>query len=93
MLDLEGLRSNLKCHFPLSGQSKDGDLRILATQIAPDKIGRPRVVCKTPPEAREPRDGALRALMGAGSLPGGRSSARQGIFKPIDGALVSASPL
>jgi hypothetical protein len=31
----------LACHFPLSGQSRDGDLQILATQVAPDKIGRP----------------------------------------------------
>jgi hypothetical protein len=39
---------------------------------------------------KAPRDG-YGALMGAGSLPGGRSSVRRGIFKPIDGSRPSAS--
>lgn len=33
--------------FPSVRVSKEGDLRILATEVAPDQIVRPRVICKT----------------------------------------------
>jgi hypothetical protein len=36
----------LECHFPCTRVSKDGDLEILATQVAPDKIGRSRGISR-----------------------------------------------
>src|SRR5260221_13747985 len=62
--NIERPGSQRHAHFPLYGRSKDGDLEILATQIAPDKIGRWRVVLHWPTSRHEEPQKLLPHRMG-----------------------------